>query len=525
MIDVFVKLFNMSISASYLVLAVLLLRLLLKKAPKWINLVLWSTVAVRLISPFSFESVLSLLPVSEVVSPNVMTDPSPSINSGIPIINNAINPIVSQSSPISGIGTSVNPLQLIISILTSLWLLGVFLMLGYGIISYFRIKRRVSTAVLLSDNVYQCEKVISPFILGIIKPKIFIPYNLDASTLSHVLEHERAHVYRKDHLWKPFAFLLLSIYWFNPLMWLAFCLLCRDIELACDERVIKKLSRDLRADYSQALLRCSVNRRLVSSCPLAFGEVSVKKRVTSILNYKKPAFWLIFAAIVGLIGLALCFLTDPVAPNNSGIKSLSLRSINSESFEISLDYSYPTGGYSVAAVSAIEGEYCGDGLVEYDGSLGTYRLLVRFGDTEPSKDFCERFPAGKAVEIKSSDITLKAKRVHPEDHGFYLYLGFDTPITTEETGFVKFNSQHGSVKINVSKDLQSSPEQSSIIYAAPMYTENIIEEIDSLRGQYIYHRVFKKCLLCGTIIEATKTYLCQYNNHACEGSCLTGIKR
>jgi len=226
-----------------------------------------------------------------------------------------------------------------------------------------------------------------------------------------------------------------------------------------------------------------------------------------------------------LIGLALCFLTDPVAPNNSGIKSLSLRSINSESFEISLDYSYPTGGYSVAAVSAIEGEYCGDGLVEYDGSLGTYRLLVRFGDTEPSKDFCERFPAGKAVEIKSSDITLKAKRVHPEDHGFYLYLGFDTPITTEETGFVKFNSQHGSVKINVSKDLQSSPEQSSIIYAAPMYTENIIEEIDSLRGQYIYHRVFKKCLLCGTIIEATKTYLCQYNNHACEGSCLTGIKR
>ena len=308
--ELFLKIINMSISASWLVLAVLILRFVLKKAPKWINVLLWGIVAIRLICPFSFESPLSLIPSAETIPLNIGMDSTPTINSGISAINNAVNPIISQSNtPMAG--ASINPLQITIGIYEYIWIFGMIALALYTAISYWRLHRKVDTAVRYKDNIFQSENVKSPFVLGIIKPRIYLPFNMNGQDLEHVVAHEQAHIHRKDHWWKPLGFLLLTIHWFNPLMWLAYVLLCRDIELACDEKVIKELGNEQRADYMQALVACSVNRRMIAACPLAFGEVGVKERVKSVMNYKKPAFWVIIIAVIICVGVAVCFLTNP----------------------------------------------------------------------------------------------------------------------------------------------------------------------------------------------------------------------
>ena len=317
MSEIFLKIINMSISASYIVLAVLLLRLLLRKAPKWITVILWGIVAVRLVCPFSIESVLSLIPSSEVISPDIMMDRTPEINTGIPILNQVVNPVISGSfTPAPE--TSANPLQLWIPTFAVIWIIGMVALLIYTAISYAKVKRKIGTAVLLRDNIYQSENVVSPFVLGIIKPKIYLSFNMNEKNMEHVVAHEMTHIRRKDHIWKPLGFLLLTLHWFNPLMWLGYVLLCRDIELACDEKVIKELDHDARADYSEALLTCSVNRRMIAACPLAFGEIGVKGRVKSVLNYKKPAFWIVIVAVIACITLAVCFLTDPINARYKG---------------------------------------------------------------------------------------------------------------------------------------------------------------------------------------------------------------
>jgi beta-lactamase regulating signal transducer with metallopeptidase domain len=310
MADIFLKIVNMSISASWIVLAVLLLRLLLKKAPKWITVLLWGIVAIRLICPFSIESVMSLIPSAETISPEIMMENTPAINSGVPIINNIVNPIIGESFA-SDPSTSANPLQIVVPILSIVWITGIAIMFAYTVISYFRVKSKIGTAVLLRDNIYQSENVVSPFVLGIVNPKIYLPFNMNEQDMDHVIAHENAHIHRKDHWWKPFGYLVLTLHWFNPLMWLGYVLLCRDIEFACDEKVVKEFNNEQKADYSQALLTYSVNRRVIAACPLAFGEVGVKDRVKSVLNYKKPAFWIVVAAIVASIVVAICFLTNP----------------------------------------------------------------------------------------------------------------------------------------------------------------------------------------------------------------------
>ena len=308
--ELFLKIINMSISASWLVLAVLILRFVLKKAPKWINVLLWGIVAIRLICPFSFESPLSLIPSAETIPLNIGMDSTPTINSGISAINNAVNPIISQfNTPMAG--ASINPLQITIGIYEYIWIFGMIALALYTAISYWRLHRKVDTAVRYKDNIFQSENVSSPFVFGIIKPRIYLPFKMNGQDLEHVVAHEHAHIRRKDHWWKPFGFLLLTIHWFNPLMWMAYVLLCRDIELACDEKVIKELGNEQRGDYTQALVACSVNRRMIAACPLTFGEVGVKERVKSVMNYKKPALWVIIIAVIVCVGVAVCFLTNP----------------------------------------------------------------------------------------------------------------------------------------------------------------------------------------------------------------------
>lgn len=316
MSELFLEIVNRSIAASWIVIAVLILRFCLKKAPKWVNVLLWGIVAVRLIFPFSIESALSLIPSAETVSPSIMMETAPSVQTGVPALDQVINPVIDHSlSPAPG--ASANPLQIWISVMAAVWLAGAAALLLYSAISYCRLRRRVREAVILRDNIYQSENAGSPFVLGIIQPKIYLPYSVDSGALAYVIAHEQAHIRRGDHWWKPLAFLLLTVHWFNPLLWLGYILLCRDIELACDEKVIREMGSEQRADYTQALVSCSVSRRSIAACPLAFGEVGIKERVKSVMNYKKPAFWIVLASVVVCAVAAVCFLTDPKTERSS----------------------------------------------------------------------------------------------------------------------------------------------------------------------------------------------------------------
>ena len=311
MAAVFLKLLNLSISASWLVLAVLVLRLVSKRSPKWMNVLLWGMVALRLMLPFSIESALSLIPSAETLSPEVVRfDPAPTITSGVEFIDNAVNPSLSESFAAAPLA-SVNPLYVWTYLAGWVWLIGLGAMLLYALVSYLRLRRRVSVSLPVQDHIYLCDAISSPFILGVVKPHIYLPSGLDEVQRQNVLSHEQAHLARRDHWWKPLGFALLAVYWFNPVLWLAYALLCRDIELACDERVIRTMDESAVKTYSTVLLACSMPRKAVITCPLAFGEVGVKERVKNALHYKKPAFWVVAASVTVCIVVAVCFLTNP----------------------------------------------------------------------------------------------------------------------------------------------------------------------------------------------------------------------
>ncbi|MBQ2943176.1 MAG: hypothetical protein IJD93_00540 [Ruminococcus sp.] len=316
---VFLHLLNMSITAGWIALAVIILRLLLKKAPKWITVLLWGLVGLRLIFPFSTESVLSLIPSAETVPPEIIYAQEPQIHTGVEFFNSSVNPVISESLAPQA-GASVNPVQIILFVATIIWLAGVAGMLIYTLVSYLRLKSKVKISMPIDKNIYICDSINTPFILGVIKPKIYLPSTLSSTEQEYVLSHEKAHLKRRDHLIKPLGFLLLSVYWFNPLLWVAYVLLCRDIETACDEKVIKDMELQQKKEYSTALLNCSVPRRMIAACPLAFGEVSVKQRIKTVLNYKKPAFWITIVAIILCIALSVGFLTNPVENNPYGVK-------------------------------------------------------------------------------------------------------------------------------------------------------------------------------------------------------------
>ena len=310
MTDVFLGFLNRSLVAAVLILAVLVIRLVFKRAPKWLLCALWALAAVRLVCPFSIESVLSLVPSAEPVQPEIIVSAHPAITSGIPAVDAIVNPPLAAAFTPSP-AQSANPLQIWTFIAACIWLLGIAVLLLYAAISALRLRLRVRTAVRLEGNVYQSEFVRSPFILGVIFPRIYLPYGLPEDAQAMVLAHERAHLRRGDQLWKPLGYLILTAYWFNPVCWLAYLLFCRDIEAACDEKVVRELGEGCKAAYSRALLACSVPRKLITACPLAFGETGVKSRIKSVLNYKKPAFWVILAALLASVAVAVCFLTDP----------------------------------------------------------------------------------------------------------------------------------------------------------------------------------------------------------------------
>lgn len=385
MTELFLHFFNGGIAAGWLVLFVLAARFLLKKAPKWVAPALWGIVALRLLLPFSIESALSLIPSAETVSPEVVHfDPRPTITSGVEAIDNAVNPVLSESFAVEDAAVSVNPLDVWTGVAGAVWLLGVALMLGYALFSWARLHRRMRTAVRLEEGVYQSENVPSPFILGVLRPRIYVPFTLEGTALKCVLAHERAHLARRDHWWKPLGYVLLALYWFQPLLWVAYLLLCRDIELACDERVIRTATPAQRADYSQALLACSTGKHTrIAACPLAFGEVGVKARVKRVLSYKKPAFYFVLAAVAVCVVLAVCGLTDPKTEDDTTpyrwTSSVSVQEVDRAVLSTGEELSESQLAALVKALNAVEKDELSD---SGRGVPYTARVTLTCGEAE-----------------------------------------------------------------------------------------------------------------------------------------------
>ena len=486
--ELFLKIINMSISASWLVLAVLILRFVLKKAPKWINVLLWGIVAIRLICPFSFESTLSLIPSAETIPLNIGMDTTPTINSGISAINNAVNPIISQSNtPMAG--ASVNLLQITIGIYEYIWIFGMIALALYTAISYWRLRRKVDTAVRYKDNIFQSENVSFPFVLGIIKPRIYLPFKMNGQYLEYVVAHEQAHICRKDHWWKPLGFLLLMIHWFNPLMWLAYVLLCRDIELACDEKVIKELCNEQRGDYTQALVACSVNRRMIAACPLAFGEVSVKERVKSVMNYKKPAFWVIIISVIVCVGVAVCFLTNP--KQDSYTLRIVVPAGSQEKFV-----------YTDEEVSTIRNSikiWSGDGLGD------TEVILSPVNKTTETRYTATYLTHGMPVEFdaeKNTWFKIGVNMQNPTNEDIIVYVeveNVEVRIVDEINSVIKWfdytenpsaMDDESTINLPIYPDVTFSYNQAQIIASKPFDTSELTDHTILITGMTIWNAYF-----------------------------------
>lgn len=331
--DVFLKLVNLSISASWLILAVLVLRVVLKKAPKWVMPLLWGVVALRLVCPFSIESALSLIPSAETIPSEIVTETREPVLYEQATLDIVTNPTLPSAAEVP-VGVSRQQAQVDFNIYSVLWLAGMAALLVHALVSAGKLKRKLATAILLRDNIYESEFVDSPFVFGVVKPNIYLPMHMDEGTAAHVIAHERAHLARRDHWWKVLGYLVLALHWFNPLVWVAYILFCRDIELACDEKVVKGLDGAARADYSQALLSCAAPKRAVAACPLAFGEGNIKTRVKSALHYKKPAFWVAAAAVLAVVIVAVCFLTNPRSERGSLVWAQKLNAADVASIEL-----------------------------------------------------------------------------------------------------------------------------------------------------------------------------------------------
>lgn len=409
----FLKIINMGITAGWIALAVMVVRWLLKKAPKWITVLMWGLVAIRLVCPISWESGLSLIPSVETVPGDIMYMDAPAIHSGVRVVNSVVNPVLSESlAPAAG--ASVNPMQVLTTLASVVWALGLGAMLVYTAVSYWNLHRKVREAVPLRENLWLCDRVDTPFILGVIRPRIFLPSAMDEGDLEYVIAHEKAHLKRRDHWWKPIGFLLLAVYWFQPLLWIGYILLCRDIELACDEKVIRDMELEHKMSYSNALINCSVPRRMVTACPLAFGEVGVKERVKSVMHYKKPAFWIVLGAAAACTAVAVCFLTNPVEFRFDGQKILSASWLDLRQWEAA-------GELSPAELEELSDRLAGVRGAKRDG---------RYEGQTPRYQICATLEDGSQIEISGYaqsgtemvDIAWREERYVVSDGDFQGYL-------------------------------------------------------------------------------------------------------
>ena len=354
----FLPVLNRSLSACWLILAVLLLRVLFKKAPAYLRIVLWVFVGFRLIIPFDIKTDLSLIPSAKPLSEyTVQYETDPKIDSGIRPIDEAINPVFTETFKADP-ANSVNPLYVHTSIAGIVWIFGIAILLLCSLISHCQLKKRLSDSIPLDEGIRLCDHIETPFVYGLFEPMIYLPSSLNEKDREIVLKHERMHIARRDHLLKPLAYLISIVHWFNPLVWLSYHLFCKDIEIACDEAVIKDMTLQEKKDYSKTLLSCAAHKRFVFSYPLAFGEVGIKERVKNVLDYKKPSFWIILAGIVICIVTGVCFLTNP---KHNPDASYLLENFDRKNIDdITIDYDFD---YSESAPQSTYRVYCKEAVL------------------------------------------------------------------------------------------------------------------------------------------------------------------
>lgn len=355
---IFLEILNNSITASYLILAVILLRMILKKVPKWSICLLWGMVAVRLLFLISLESAFSVIPDSKPISieefeatkvnieESILKDQETNYDFNSEILESIAdgkitdeklwdNDYVSNHS--DNEKSFKEHLVNNIGIISGIWLVGMFALLTYAVLSFVRLKQKIAASICLYDNVYLCDEIDSPFVLGIVKPRIYLSSQVSSEVWEPILKHERVHLGRRDHIWKLVGFFLVAVYWFNPLSWVAYILFCKDMELACDEKATKDMDKKQRTDYCQALLACSMNQKLAKVCPVAFGEVGVKERIKQVLNYKKTSFWMILLAVIVCVVVSVCFMTNPKSQEEGDVT-------NSENGEVTSDITLGANG-------------------------------------------------------------------------------------------------------------------------------------------------------------------------------------
>lgn len=394
--SVFLFLLTRSVSAGWLILAAVLLRRIFRKAPRRLLCLLWLLVAVRLVSPALVQSPLSILPGSGALV-DLTVNAMPALGSDAPVLFTAFPPSAISYVPGSnGEAAGFDVLRL----LSAVWLAGAVGMLGYALIGYLRLRKTVAPSMPLEDGVYLCDGIDTPFILGLLRPRVYIPSSMDPSMLPHVLAHERAHLRRLDHVSKAFGYLLLSLYWFSPLCWLAYVLACRDIELACDEHVIRTMDVAGRRSYSEALLALSRPSGHIVLSPLAFGEVGVKARIKSVLNYKKPALWLIVAAVAVCLAAAYGLLAEPVVSARGADASFTAQVLSVDEQTMLVAPAEDTTAAKSASVFSIPVPTDFDAapgdliLVEYDGliletfpaSVGEVYSIRRVGEVDLAQE-------------------------------------------------------------------------------------------------------------------------------------------
>lgn len=381
--SLFLQILNMSFTASFVILAVIVARLLLKKAPKIFSYALWSVVLFRLVCPFSFESAVGLLG-TKAIPDNIGYMQTPQISTGIPMLNDSINAVLPAATP----AASMNPMQGIVAIGAFLWLCGVAALVLYSVASLLLLKRKLQGAFCEGGNLYYAEGLSSPFVLGLFRPKIYLPANLTEDETQYILLHEQTHIRRLDHVAKLVGFAALCLHWFNPLAWVAFFLFGRDMELSCDEAVIKKLGSNVKKSYSSSLLTLATGRRILGGSPLAFGEGDTKSRIKNVLNYKKSTFWVIAVAIVAVVALAIVLVSNPAPKKGQAeIESATQALLAQDSSYTVVEESYLYGDAVLLLVSAPHPE-----VPEVNMSYGVFVMkkvdgvytLVASAESEPS---------------------------------------------------------------------------------------------------------------------------------------------
>ena len=515
MTELFLCVANMSISAGWLILAVIVLRFVLRKSPKWIFPALWGVVGIRLCIPLSFESVLSLVPSAKILDSKVLYGANPGISTGVESINNVVNPFISSAFPPNP-ATSANPLQIFVPIACVAWLAGVFIMISYFVGCSIGLKIRLSGSKRIEDGVFESAQVSSPFVVGFFRPRIILPENLSDGCEEYVLLHEKAHILRFDHITKPLGFIILAIHWFNPLVWVAYFLLCRDIEFACDERVAAKMPASQIADYSQALLVCSLGKNRLA-CPAAFCETGVKTRVKKLLSNKKYGKTAIFASVILIVAFAVLFLSNP--PENTDISG-KIYEIDGYLYDPTI-YSFTYTPYSWESRYAIvpgKAFYMRNDLLSFGGSgqwKDQWRELCDFSEIKLTKEnFDSLFFAGDSAGWHDGSENMEFYRknnrkawIAYEDRYFYCILlqkdgnvlltgGYDTGEWVEARFLLKLKpseSKQGIYDVVV----KGYDEENGVLFVDPvefvsMSDEKRVIELgldfnDMPNGYYIYN--------------------------------------